>query len=325
MDTFRQAVHILIEHKFIRFLIGLSLVFLVLFFVLDAVKFQWSELAQYEFSFGKNYPFWLVISLMFIMSSFIIQAASWNWLLNRLSSRVPYLIGIRVFFLSQLGRYIPGKIWTFLGRYSLNVTHNVPKVRITESIFYELLTLFLSGMVVFSSTFIIFGNSLYKKIDCTAIVILVASVFFLMVPRLSFNIINPILIKYGKNPINIKIRTTYLIFYFILNVFAWILQGFGIFFLSRSFLYLSISKAFLFPGIFCVSWLGGFLSVFTPSGIGVREGILIYFLSQYIEPSSAIIIAAGSRIWLTLCELLCLGLVQVLFSFTKKCFVIQKT
>ena len=28
--------------------------------------------------------------------------------------------------------------------------------------------------------------------------------------------------------------------------------------------------------------------------------------------------------WLTICELLCLGLVQLLFGFTKKCFVTQK-
>jgi uncharacterized membrane protein YbhN (UPF0104 family) len=60
-------------------------------------------------------------------------------------------------------------------------------------------------------------------------------------------------------------------------------------------------------GSFSFASLIGMLSVFVPSGLGVREGILIFMLSQIMPVEVAIIISVSARLWFTATELVSIG------------------
>jgi len=294
-----------IKKKWVKAVLNFLIVVAVFFFVFNALNFQWEEFSKLKIIFSKNYAYWLILSLGFIISSLMISAIGWVWITNVLHAQVPYHIGVRVFFISQLGRYIPGKLWTFMGRFMLCDKQNVPTTVISESILYEVAMSFLAASAISGLTLAISKNTtlgidwLPYAIFCTVLLSLIA-------PKLFFFGLNWILIKFGKEPIKTVIKYRHLLAYFILNVFLWLLMGYGIYLLSLSFLSIPIQQSIIFPGVFCIAWIGGFLSVLTPSGIGVREGILTYFLSQFISPSNALVIAICSRIWFTLAELLCL-------------------
>ncbi len=56
-------------------------------------------------------------------------------------------------------------------------------------------------------------------------------------------------------------------------------------------------------GIYATAWTIGFLSFITPSGLGVREGMLSLLLTVYLPPATATLVALLSRLWSTLAEL----------------------
>ncbi|HIE28083.1 TPA: methyltransferase domain-containing protein, partial [Candidatus Poribacteria bacterium] len=60
-------------------------------------------------------------------------------------------------------------------------------------------------------------------------------------------------------------------------------------------------------GAYALAWTVGFLSVITPSGLGVREGILSLLLAVYMPTATATLVALLSRIWSTMAELVLVG------------------
>ena len=56
-------------------------------------------------------------------------------------------------------------------------------------------------------------------------------------------------------------------------------------------------------GAFSFASMAGMLAVFVPSGLGVREGILSFFLAQVMSTPLALVAALVARVWFTLVEL----------------------
>jgi hypothetical protein len=60
-------------------------------------------------------------------------------------------------------------------------------------------------------------------------------------------------------------------------------------------------------GAHAVAGIAGVLSLFAPSGIGVRDGLMYFFLSRIMPAYQATLASLGLRIWLTGCELIVIG------------------
>ena len=54
---------------------------------------------------------------------------------------------------------------------------------------------------------------------------------------------------------------------------------------------------------FAAAYFVGYISIFAPAGIGVREGVLVALLAPAIGAEAAIVVAALQRVWITLVEL----------------------
>jgi uncharacterized membrane protein YbhN (UPF0104 family) len=58
----------------------------------------------------------------------------------------------------------------------------------------------------------------------------------------------------------------------------------------------------------------GLIAIFAPGGLGVREGILVYFLSYVMPGPVAVVLSVLSRLWMTLIET---GLIGVVYLSSK--------
>lgn len=56
-------------------------------------------------------------------------------------------------------------------------------------------------------------------------------------------------------------------------------------------------------GVFGISAIMGILAIFAPSGLGVREGIILAGLMLIMPESDAAVISVISRLWQTIAEL----------------------
>jgi hypothetical protein len=87
------------------------------------------------------------------------------------------------------------------------------------------------------------------------------------------------------------------------NTVAWLGYGLSLWLLARGLLPgagLSLLRAI---AVFTASYLAGFLALFAPGGIGVREGVFILMLQGPIGIGAATALAIASRLLLTVTEL----------------------
>ena len=75
----------------------------------------------------------------------------------------------------------------------------------------------------------------------------------------------------------------------------------------------SASQLLLVTGTYAVAWSIGILSVITPGGLGVREGILSLLLTSVLPPATATLIALLSRLWTITAELAMTGIASGLY------------
>jgi hypothetical protein len=70
----------------------------------------------------------LIVAFSLMLSATAFYAYLWQMILGGLGTPLSYRNRYRIFFLSQLGRYIPGKIWSILGLVYLSQKEGVSEV-----------------------------------------------------------------------------------------------------------------------------------------------------------------------------------------------------
>ncbi|NQT53279.1 flippase-like domain-containing protein, partial [bacterium] len=72
------------------------------------------------------------------------------------------------------------------------------------------------------------------------------------------------------------------------------------------------SDAGILAGAYALAWTLGLASVVSPGGLGVREAVLLALLGGPLAPAGALVVAIGSRVWVTVAELAFAGVALLL-------------
>jgi uncharacterized membrane protein YbhN (UPF0104 family) len=88
----------------------------------------------------------------------------------------------------------------------------------------------------------------------------------------------------------------------VLYVANWVLYAFSFWVLSASFGH----RAGPIPigSAFAAAYVLGYLMIFAPAGLGVREGFLVAFLTPHLGVGPSGILAVVARVWTTVVEVL---------------------
>jgi len=228
----------------------------------------------------------------------------WHELLGELGATVLYRTAFRIWFISAFLRYLPGKVIGVLSMVYLCEREGIPKVvSITSGVLNQGFSI-LSGLTLGALFLWIHpydglpSETLWMAIALVLIILL----FF---PVLMDRVIGSLLKRSGWATISWRIGFKTFIYFYGSYFMVWILFGLGFFFVIRSLTNLSVFYIPHMISIFIVSYLVGFLSMITPGGLGVREGLLAALLTPYVSMPVAIMVAFIARLWLTAAELLC--------------------
>jgi len=213
----------------------------------------------------------------------------------------------KIWFVSNIGKYLPGKVWTVVGMIYLLEKEGVPKRKgLTTSIIGQA----LSVLSAFILSFILLGFTLYEKIFSKnpvifflAILFSIAVLIIVAYPKLLQISINLGLSLAKKERINLELRSRDLLLYLAYYIFSWFLFGLAFMVFIQSITQVNWNLYFSLTGAFAFSLTIGFLAVFVPGGLGVREGILVLLLSLYFPLPVATLISIFSRLYISVVEL----------------------
>ncbi len=234
----------------------------------------------------------------------------WRAVLTDLGSPLPVTSGMRVFFLGQLGKYLPGSVWPVLAQMELGRGYKVPRRSSGAAVMILMLLLVGTGLLVAALALPLLGDDALRRYGWALSVLPVAAV--LLYPPVLNRLLAAGLRLARREPMPQPLSLRGVLGAVGWGLVGWVLYGVHIWILAHM---LGVHGAGLLArsiGAFAASWSVGFLVVIAPAGGGVREAALIVLLGTGVGAARATVIAVVSRLLLTVGDLGWGGVVALL-------------
>jgi hypothetical protein len=240
----------------------------------------------------------------------ITLASLWHYLTKLNQCGISYFKAITAYLYSILGKYIPGKVFMLLARIPAYEEEGAPIRKVTVCFFLENICTLLGAAFLFLISLLFFPNDLLADYKWAAILLVIA--FFICINPKILNFFLRIVGKIMKKE-DMEIPITYpqMLRVVLLFIGNWLIVGVGFYMLTCSIYAIPVSELLYAAGVFGLSCIIGILAVFAPSGLGVREGILVLGLSLIMPEEYAVLISVVSRLWMTVSELALIGIAYV--------------
>lgn len=271
-----------------------------------------SELWDHPPSFD---PLWVVGIVVGYVIGFMFWGGFWLMLLRTAQGYVPIRSAVRAYFISQLGKYVPGKALAIVLRVLIVRRAGVHSATAALTAVYETLTVMASGALL--------AAGLLPLVDAGSthhlwkIVALLGVVSIPILPAVFNRLARHTAHRFaGKNDHSLApLAPRHLLIGLAETSIGWMFLGLSLKMLLAAFGHddldwLSCTAYVSF------AYVAGFLTLPAPGGLGVREALLQHFLaSRLIESMGTIqaegfaaVIALSLRFWWTVSEVGLAGL-----------------
>jgi hypothetical protein len=227
-----------------------------------------------------------------------------------LGYRLSYSDVYWIYFRSIAGKYVPGKIWQIAGSTYLATRKGVPGgasfMAFLLGQIYSILSGFLLVTFLLASGSIEIPESAYSLARWNSIAIAMIILVVSLRPRILQKPLNALICIFKSQPVRIDSSLQMGLKYLSLYTLSWFIFGLAFWLFINAFTAVHFGKYVSLTAIHAGAIVIGFLSVFTPGGVGVREGILVLFLAHtggFREPLPGVL-AIGMRLLTTLSEII---------------------
>lgn len=245
----------------------------------------------------------LILSFAIVPVWFSLRAFVWKYILKQMGEGISLIDSMRLIGLSNFGKYIPGKVWFTVGRTVLAERLGISKRKSFTSIIIDTYFLVLTSAIFLLVLIFKINMQGYNYIPYAVGFIIIMIPF--IIPSVTKRIMNLIFRMMKKDSIDYNISILSVMTIICADIIIWSMQGLQFYFLIRSITDFHFSPFISFM-IYPAAWSMGFIVLFMPAGLGIREGLITYALIQIFPPEMkgmAVIAAVVSRIQFTISEL----------------------
>jgi hypothetical protein len=272
-------------------------------FIFRQVGVSWQAVTTLNPDRWRPEPLWMATSLGMLGGAYLASAVLWGRMVRELGG--PSL-GARkataIYMTANLGRYIPGKIWQLVGLAVLARDASVPASLAAGAAVLGQVTALAGASLVGSVALLSapVGPGAVLAGAWTLLVLLVAGV-----PSIFNRVLGLAARLAGTDaPLQQAPDPLFGVRWVLLYALNWVLYAAAFWALARSF---SLPGELVSVGSsFAAAYVLGYLALFAPAGIGVREGFLVAFLDPIVG-TRAVGLAVVARLWTTAVELVTAG------------------
>ncbi len=297
------------HHPAIKF----GLLLLTGIFIAWAIRGQWADMRASAREVHVEWR-WIAAASASVLAVYGLLIQSWRVLLRGWGGELTYPVAVRIWTIANLGRWIPGKVWS-VG--ALSVLAAREGVSGTAAAGAAVLGTLLNIGAGFGVAVIMGAEGLDTVYPGFRLGAWVATAIFvvgvLVLPRLLPPVLAWLAAKRGTPVAGRHLAASTLWASAAMNVMSWLGYGLAFALFSRGVTpSIGIDPA-LFIAVFTASYLIGYLVLFSPGGLGFREAALTVFLVGVgaAGQGDAVILGVTSRVWLTVLEVLP-GLISLL-------------
>lgn len=290
--------------KRIRTSLQVAIVGLIFFFIGRTIYSNWQKLGDYHWTF---HYVKLCISFGILVFTLLSIALIWRFILRKVGWKLSVKKSLRIWFLSNLGRYIPGKIWQVMGILYLCEREKIPKLASGTSMVLTQALSIVAALLIILPYGMLLGDRRFPGL-WLLLFLLIPAVLVVSHPAILGKLLNILSRRLRRGEIRVDIRFPDMLVFLSLFLLGWLAYGLAFFLLVDSIYDIPIVIAPAMVGAFASAYTIGFVSLITPGGLGVREVVLASLLSLYIPLAMATMISLMARIWFTIAEIICCGI-----------------
>ncbi|MBN2609086.1 MAG: flippase-like domain-containing protein [Candidatus Fermentibacteraceae bacterium] len=264
------------------------------------------EIRRYQFHFQ-----WTLMIAGFLSSiaGLMMMFLAWERLSRCFGLTAPRSRAARAFFTSQLGKYVPGKVGLVLVRMDSYRGYSRRTVALATGIEYVLSFVSACILVLVSTLFVRSGlPGMVKWLAAGMLAVMLVALW----PPFLKAAADRVFRLLRRQPVENVPSYGSILVLVLMYIAAGLLFGLGLFTVLNSLSGLSLEYYLPVTGTFWAATLVGIAAVFAPSGIGVREGVLMLVLPSFVPEPTVIVGAILIRLVMMGAELSLAGLSRVM-------------
>ncbi len=247
----------------------------------------------------------LALSTAVLLAMYLAHALLWRTVMTDIGVGRPTIrTTIRLYFLASLGRYVPGKFWQVAGIAVLSNRAGLSPVGATAAALLGQLAFLLSGALFLA---IAMPTGRGAAAAAAGLLGALAALFIVRSApgrRLAATLRTRVPRLGTALDLATGVRPRHAARWGLAYALTWVLLGGAFVLFVTSFYPDAGSHPRYVAGTVAASYLGGYIAVFAPAGIGVREGLMGVLLADVMPAPAALVVSLASRVWFTAVELL---------------------
>ncbi|HEY2376213.1 MAG TPA: lysylphosphatidylglycerol synthase domain-containing protein [Gemmatimonadaceae bacterium] len=264
---------------------------------------QWRDASAAELNIELHWG-WLGLSSLVVLATYGLLVEIWRRLLARSGARVSFALAARVWFVSNLGKYVPGKVWQLTSMATMMRREQVSLAVAGSSAIMVAVCNVVAGFVVVLAL----GTQSLRALGArTQGAVMAATVILLLALLLA-----PLTVKWAatlvgrvmKRTVSLSIPAVAVWESTAGYVITWLLYGVAFELFAVAVVGRAGGSWAAYVATFTLSYLVGYLALPAPGGLGVREWAMttVFVALKLGTPAEAAVITVASRLWLTVLE-----------------------
>jgi len=274
---------------------------LVLLLIGRVFRDQFAKVSWAELRFD---PLLLALGGLCVLVVRALSFVLYELVIARLAHSPGWRVMMAATWISQAGKYLPGKVGAVVGMTWILLRHGVPGKATVSTL------LIVDGLVVITGLLVAVPLTLWKPV---AAYLPMAWLWFALLtvvgavclhPRVFGAVVNFVLRRFGYEPLRSLPRLRDYVAPAAVMFLQLLISGAGLWFVSLSLTDVAVTWLPLLVAICALVLVAGLIAFFAPAGLGIREGIFLAALSPVLGGANAAVAALIMRVLQTAAEML---------------------
>ncbi|UOQ89812.1 lysylphosphatidylglycerol synthase domain-containing protein [Agromyces endophyticus] len=304
----------------VRWTASIAIIAIVGYFFASALAANWEQVVELDIQFNA----WSVGAIVLFAVAVPLSGLLWWQMLRMLTTtRVRVLEVVAVQCLSWILKYVPGQVGSVANKLVWAHGRGISKSLVAITFVYENAFL-LTASIVPSVAILLasLGSQIFVDNATSLLLPLLVLIPFVVIanPRWFHWIVSQLIRRTLKREVPAE--------YFLSSRQGLLLQleffvpralnGIGFLFVGASVLDLAPNTWLPLASAYVLAGAIGILAFFVPSGLGVREAVIVLIASQYMPTAQAVVLALLSRLFATAADALVAALYGILRLIDRK-------
>jgi uncharacterized membrane protein YbhN (UPF0104 family) len=246
----------------------------------------------------------LTASLLTI-ATYALMVRTWTWSMRWWGATLAFREAWRIWALSNLARFIPGGVWQFAGIAGLAVRAGTSPIAATGAVVLQQLVVLATGVAVAAAFLPALALRTFPLSYAVAVGVAGAALVIVAfaLPHGSA-LLQRLIARFSSRTLILPTMKPWTVArYSAALIVPWLAYGVAFWLFARGIVGDRAPGLALSIASFTAAYVWGIIWVPVPAGLGVREAALVALLGPQVGSDVAVILAIGSRVWLTAVEI----------------------